>query len=190
MNNLKEKVLNKIKKGEVKKRPLIYFMSKNYFFWFMFILSIVLGAVAFSSFIIHFIIEPGPWHKLVLKKGGFYYVFKALPLLWLVIILVFTLAAWLNFKHTERAYRQHNFLIVLVSIVMSMLLGLLLFFSGIGRNLDLRMRKLLPGYEKYHKERMESRRKFLESIGIDPEEFMKHRRLKNCERFQCKIKVK
>ena len=190
MNEVKNKILNKIKKGEVQKKSPFYFVVKNYFFWLMFIFSVLIGAIAFSSFIIHFIIEPGPWHKLTMEQHNFSYIFKALPILWLIIILIFILIAWFNYKNTKRAYKKHNFLIVSGSVILSLVLGMILLFSGIGKNLDNGMQYHFPGYGQYSEERMETRKLFLESQGLDPEEFMEYRRIKICQKTECSHKMK
>ncbi|MCK5589342.1 MAG: hypothetical protein KAI16_03455 [Candidatus Pacebacteria bacterium] len=178
MNEFKKNILEKIKKGEVEKKSPFYFIVKNYFFWVMFGFSIVIGSIAFSSFLIHFIIEPGPWHQLKLEQNNFSYIFKSLPILWLVLIIIFILAGWFNYKHTKKSYKRHNFLIIAISVIISLIFGVLLFFSGMGKNIDKRMQNHIPEYGRYSEERMEARKAFLESQGLDPEEFIKYRQIR------------
>ena len=188
MNDLKTNVLKKIKNGEVKRKPVFYFIAKDYFFWMMFIISIIVGAIGFSSILVHFMIEAGPWYKLIhYGHHAFYYIAKSFPLLWLFVVILFIVSGWFNYKHTKKAYKMKNVLIVIVSILISLLLGTLLFFSGVGRKFDKRIQHYLPRYRKYSEERRKEREEFLKSLGLDPEEFMRHRRMKF---LKCKNKAK
>ncbi len=185
MSNLKNKVLEKIKKGEVKRKPVLYFIGKNYFFWTMFFVSIFVGSASFAVFIRYFLIESGPWYE-IFEKYGVKYPMEFLPFLWLFVLILFVLSAWLNFKHTKGAYKKHNYLIVVTSIAVSIFLGVVMFLNGFGRVADSTLQKYVPIYRQYKEQKIQEKIEILKSLGIDPDEFIKHRKFKRCTDVKCR----
>jgi len=51
MKNISGEVLKKIKDNSIKPKPRWYFVTKNYFIWSLFAISITLGSFAFSMVI-------------------------------------------------------------------------------------------------------------------------------------------
>jgi hypothetical protein len=60
MSNLREKIIKKIEQGEIKKTSRWYFLTKKYFFWVSFSLSIIFGALSFSIFLKNYFDDFGP----------------------------------------------------------------------------------------------------------------------------------
>ncbi len=185
MSDLKNKVLEKIKKGEVKRKPAFYFIGKNYFFWTMFFVSIFVGSASFAVFIRYFLIESGPWYE-IFEKYGVKYPMEFLPFLWLFVLILFVLSAWLNFKHTKKAYKKHNYLVVILSILVSVFLGTIMFLNGFGRIADDALQKHIPIYRQYKEQKMQEKIEILKSLGIDPDEFIKHRKFRRCTNAKCR----
>jgi hypothetical protein len=164
MNEIRKDILDKIKKGEIKKTSQFYFMVKNYFFWFLFVFSILIGSLAVSSSLVRIFFDLPAFEHIY--EGGTEYFFLVLPYLWILILALFATSAWFNYKHTKKAYKKHNFLIVAGAIISSLVLGSLLFATGAGEVLEHQMQKNFPVYKKDFEERVERRVQIIEERGL------------------------
>ncbi len=88
MGSIKEKVLEKIKKGEIRMRPKVYFSLKKVFSLCLFAFAIFLSFF-FLSFIHFHLISSGLWYLPKFGPKGFLVFFKNLP--WVLIIFAFVL---------------------------------------------------------------------------------------------------
>lgn len=179
MDKFKDNILNKIQAGEIKKTSKWYFLTKNYFFWGFFTLSIILGSIAFSSCLIQLFHEAGPWHKLSWEQNNISYFFRSLPYLWIVFIIIFIYLADLNYRHTDNGFKYKNYLIVSSSILISLIFGIILFYTGAGNRIENRIKRHIPIYEEYRMERKKEMIKILEKKGINTEEFFQNRQIKH-----------
>lgn len=131
MNDLKQKLINQIKKGEIKQTSRWYFMTKDYVFYCATAIAVLLGSVAVSSILFQAVTEYWvPLRAVPVDTKLFFIVTKTIPFVWVFALIVLIVLAWLNFKNTARAYRHHNMLIVAGTIIFSLVGGVGLFLSG------------------------------------------------------------
>jgi len=166
MSNVKKQVLTEIKEHGIKPTSRFYFVTKNYFFGLLFVVSVIVGAVSFSS-ILHELVLGSQFFRgtpLFMKPSWF---ITFVPLFWMLLLVIFTASAWFNFKRTDNAHKQENAIIVLASILFSLLLGLLLFKVGITQNLDYMMKSYFPTYRVTAEQRLERTAQYLHNRQIE-----------------------
>ncbi len=120
MNNLKEKILEKIKKGEVKMKPKIYFLLKT-------ILLIgggfvIIGLIVYLISLINFYLRvSGVWYLPGFGFAGLRIYLMALPwlLIFISIFLIILLEALV--KHFSFVWRRPIFYSLLLIILISLL---------------------------------------------------------------------
>ena len=147
MKNISNEVLKKIKDNNIKPKPRWYFITKNYFIWSIFGISIILGSFAFSMII--FIINQLDWAIYhYIGESFLKTVFISLPYLWLIFLILFTGVAYYNFIHTKRGYRFKFISILLISLVISITLGTGLYFNGFSERLENVFSEKIPYYNR------------------------------------------
>jgi len=147
MNNISNQVLKQIKENKIKPKPRWYFLTKNYFIWSMFGISIILGSLAFS--IVLFIIKQLDWDIYHYIGDSFLKtVFISLPYLWLIFLTLFIGVAYYNFIHTKRGYRFKFISILLISLIISVTLGTILYSNGLSENLENIFSEKIPYYNR------------------------------------------
>lgn len=150
MTDLKNIILNKISQGEIQPTSAWYFITRDYILYILTGLSILLGSLAVSSVLFQIVFESGPGTAMrpgpVVTLKAYMYT---IPWLWLVLFVILVLAAWLNYRHTRGAYKQHNIYIVAVVLLVSALGGVMLFKSGMAQIFESHMRSHVPAYGSY-----------------------------------------
>jgi len=147
MKNISNEVLKKIKDNNIKPKPRWYFITKNYFIWLIFGISIILGSFAFSMVL--FIIKQLDWDIYhYIGESFLKTVFVSLPYLWLIFLVLFTGVAYYNFIHTKRGYRFKFISILLISLVISIALGTGIYFNGFSERLENVFLEKIPYYNR------------------------------------------
>jgi len=147
MKNLSNEVFKKIKDNNIKPKPRWYFITKNYFIWSIFGISIILGSFAFSMVL--FIIKQLDWDIYHYMGDSFIKtLFISLPYLWLIFLFLFTGVAYYNFIHTKRGYRFKLISILLISLIISISLGTGLYFNGFSERLEKIFSAKIPYYNQ------------------------------------------
>jgi len=147
MKNISEKVFKRIKDNNIKPKPRWYFVTKNYFIWLTFGISVLLGSFTFS--IILFMFKQLDWDIYHYLGDSFVKtVFISLPYLWLIFFILFIWVAYYNFIHTKRGYRFRFISILLISLIISAILGTGLYYNGFGERLENVFSKNIPYYNR------------------------------------------
>lgn len=140
-----QKLVAKIKEDKIAPRPRWHFLLKNYVIWIVGVASLLIGASAVSVMI--YLFEYNDWEIYDQTRKGFGEFFLlTLPYFWLIFLGFFIYILYYNFKHTKRGYRYPVWLISLVSILISVILGAALFFSGVGEDIDEILGAQAPWY--------------------------------------------
>jgi len=147
MENLGDKVLRKIKEEKIHPRPRWQFLLEDYFIWLFFLVSLLLGALAFCVILHIFFTNDWDLYKyLHTTLAG--HILVSIPYVWFVVLAVFVLVAYHNFKYTRTGYRHETYLAVALSIVGSLLLGTFLHMLGAGEKIESTIAANVPFYEK------------------------------------------
>ncbi len=147
MENLSDRVLKKIKEGHITPKPRWQFLLKDYFVWFVFLISLIFGSLAFCV-LLH-VLFTNDWDLYqYLHTSLVGHILISIPYLWAVFLAIFVLIAHYNFKHTKSGYRRETYFIVGLSVVGSLFLGTFLHTLGTGERIEDFVAVNVPEYEK------------------------------------------
>lgn len=145
MKNLGQIALDKIKKKNIKPYSRWKFVLKNYFWWFVGVLSILFGS--FGSSVVFYMLINNDWdiYKKI-NSSLTSFIFITMPYFWFVFLILFIILADYYLKHTKYGYRFSLRSIVFLSIFISVFLGGIFYQLGMGQVLDKEFSKRVPGY--------------------------------------------
>lgn len=143
MQDLSDKIIDEIKSRNITPKPKWQFVGRDLLFWGAFVVSVGIGAVAFSAMLDR--ISAIDWDIYPqLGRNPVNHVFLSLPYLWAVVVVLFSLLAIHNFRHTKEGYRYRPVAVVTTSIVISLVGGTALFLTGFGGQIDERIAQRPP----------------------------------------------
>lgn len=120
MNNLKEKILEKIKKGEIKMRPRIYFIIET-----LLLLALIFLIVTLIIFLISFILfslkMSGMWYLPRFGFMGIGIYLKSMPWLLIAISLILILILEILAKKFSFVWKRPIFYSLIIIILISLL---------------------------------------------------------------------
>lgn len=152
--SIKAAVLRKIECGDVCPRSRWFFRCREGVVWFLWGLSIMVGALAvgISLFVVSY-------QQYALYEATHVnlmtFMVAVLPYLWFVIFAAMVTIGVLNLRHTKRGYRYPLWQIVLSSVILSFVGGSLLHFLGLGYVIDHELGEQMNMYTS--QEKMEQR---------------------------------
>lgn len=145
--NKAKKILQNIRDRKIKPRSRWIFLLKNYLIWLIFGVAIFVGAIATS--VIIFSLTNNDWDLYkILDKSLISYVVMSFPYIWVIILIIFSLLSFLNYKYTKTGYRIEPIKIISMNVFLSVFLGSILFVGGFGEFIDYKLSKDIPYYEK------------------------------------------
>lgn len=181
-NNLEKEILEKIKRGEVKQKSRMFFMLKNISFWVLSVFFVLFGAVSFASILYkisgNFEIIIKTFSKDFDSLGAIVY---AIPFFWFLLLFLFLYFAIENYKKTKLFYRVNMYIVILSAIILSFVLGLLMFHAGLAQKTEDFSEKYIPFYDRYLKIQTLKKDIFikkLKKIGVTKEILEKNPELK------------
>ena len=160
MENSK-KIIEKIRKENIKPIPKWNFALGNILTWLAFVIFIFIGAAAFS--VVLFSIQQTDFNMVThLSHSKLEFFLVMLPFLWIIALLVFLIAAILTFQRSKKGYKFGWSRLFGLSTAASILLGTLFFFGGGAHWLDNTFAQQVSSYES-----IEARK---QRIWMNPEE--------------------
>ncbi len=130
-----EELINKIESSNIKQKPRWHYVLENIVFWSIFSLSIILGGIAFS--IILYAIGESDFNLLRnLSSTGIRSFVSFLPFIWILFLGVSLMIAGLGIRNTKKGYRYSLLWVLGINILLSVLLGLLFFYTGGGQDIE------------------------------------------------------
>ena len=145
MKDISKNVLNKIKTEKVKPRSLSYFVLRRSIIWLLFILSILIGSIAWG--IIYYQLKNVDWEPCHhFKYGVVGYTLVIIPYLWLLFLACLTLVAIFYFRKTKKGYKYSTLKVVLLSTILSLCGGVLSYNIGLSSWMEMECHKNLPYY--------------------------------------------
>ena len=163
MNDIKNNILHKIQSGEIQQTSRWYFITRDYVFYVLTGFTAILGALATSSILFQLLIEHAPRVKHLPRDASYLKSFyEVMPWVWVGVFVLLIVIAWFNYRHTSRAYRHHNALIIAVMCLCSLVGGFVLFKTGVSSHVERELRNRVPMYHQDVERREELRKHFLE----------------------------
>ncbi len=140
-----QKLINKIVSGDIKPSPRWHFVFKNYIFWIVFSMFIIFGSIAFS--IILYAVAESDFNLLMsLAHSRMQFLIASLPFLWILFLIIFLIISILGIRHTRTGYRYPLLKILSINIVISILLGVLFFYTGGAERMEQIFAENIPAY--------------------------------------------
>jgi len=140
-----QELINKIKSRGIKQKPRWYYIIENIIFWGIFSLSIILGGIAFS--IILYAIGESDFNLLRnLSSPGIRSFISFLPFIWILFLGICLTIAALGIRNTKKGYRYSLLWILGINILLSILFGLLFFYTGGGQKIEEIFARRVPLY--------------------------------------------
>lgn len=158
---LKQALFERIEKEHVEPHSRLYFASQECFIWFLWFISVVVGAFAVAISL--FVVTHRQYALYEATHDNFFtYLVGALPYLWIVVFGLMVAGAVFNLRSTKGGYRYPIWKLVLSSLVLSFAGGSALQLFGLGFTVDSILGKQMPVYM--------SQEKHEERLWLEPEE--------------------
>lgn len=131
----KESVMNRIAGESICPRPKLFFQSRECAVWALWMVSVVIGALAFA--VTGFVISHHEYALYEATHENFAtFMIGALPYLWILTFGVMAVVAVYNLRHTKHGYRYPLWQIFVSSFVLSIAGGAVLQLFGLGYAVD------------------------------------------------------
>ena len=135
MKDISDKVIKRIKEGDVKPYSKWRFILHRFVMWVLFGISILIGSVA--SGVAIFQLQHAEWDLYQhFSHSLLEFVILVVPYFWLIFMIGFTVFAYYFFRRTERGYRYSVVVLVLVSLGVSIAGGLIFDKVGFAERLE------------------------------------------------------
>ncbi len=147
-NDFGRKLLEKIKEKKLAPKSRWHFLLKRYVIWGIGIISLAIGALAFS--VIIYVLKYNDWDIYDQLTDSFLsFVFLTLPYFWLLFLILFIYIVYYDLRHTKKGYRYSLPIVLAISVGSSMILGALFFEVGLGQAIDDILGQNMPMYERF-----------------------------------------
>lgn len=147
---LKDTLFARIEREKVCPRPKYLFWGKECSFWVLWLVAVVVGALAFAVTML--VMLHGQYALYEATHENFItFMVDVLPYLWIFILGLVTIAAVYNMRHTKHGYRYPVWMLIASSVVLSFAGGSALHYFGLGYRLDEIMGKHLAVYMSQEK---------------------------------------
>ena len=146
MTGLSDKILGEIRAKNIRPAARWRFQAVN---WIKIVLSasaVVAGSLAVSA--TFFLFVDYEWEFAAYPDTGLLmHVIQGIPYFWLAVLGAFIVAGVVDFNRIKGGYRYRLSAVVAVYLASSLILGTLLFVSGLGENLDDALESRVPLYQ-------------------------------------------
>ena len=145
MVKISKKVLEKIKKQDIHPIPKWQFMLKDSFVWSLFGINLILGSIGFAI-VIFLLVNNDSVGDFSLTGNIWQWFLLSIPVVWILLTVLFLFVAFYNFRNTEKGYRFSVGKKVLLNVGITILFGLMLYFSGLSERLNNIFVESVPFY--------------------------------------------
>ena len=132
---LEDKILEKIKHDNLKPTSIWYFLIKDYSLWLAVFVSIILAALSIAPII--FIISNSELGFIKhISSNMFLFILLILPYPWIILGCLTTYVAKKSWCQTKHGYKFEGKYVVIISILSSLILGILFNEYNTGKFMD------------------------------------------------------
>ena len=153
MHNITDKIITYIDDKNIHSLPRWWFILKNFLYWFLFILFVLLGAKTFGLLLLELVDNDVPFLFEIQDKS--INLIQILPFLWLFLLIGFAAISLYFFKHTKEGYQYRVGRILLLNISLSLALGSVSFAVGFSEFTDEYINDVFPPYNNIREQRQE-----------------------------------
>ncbi|MFT7558020.1 MAG: hypothetical protein ACI83D_000701 [Planctomycetota bacterium] len=145
-NTRKEAILTRLRESKCTPRARWCFVLERLALFIPGILAVFTGALSVSVAI--FSLSNAGWRFYrVTHDSLFGFSLEALPYLWILLTALFVGIAIYQLRKTDRGYRYHVPSLLLLSLLLSVLLGILTFMLGVGAKVDSFAGHMAPAHK-------------------------------------------
>jgi hypothetical protein len=153
MNSASEKTLEKIEQEKITPKPRWQFLARQYSVWTLTVVSLLLGALAFS--LILYLIGSQNWDiRQAMGSNWFRWIFLSLPLAWILFFLLFVAAIYYNVRHFKKGYKYPAYLIGVSALVTAIFFGVIAASFGLHQKIHDLFVARLPFYQQVFDDRI------------------------------------
>ncbi|MDD4995526.1 MAG: hypothetical protein PHW53_03635 [Patescibacteria group bacterium] len=146
-NNFDQEVLGAIKDSKLTPKPRWQFILKDYALWVSAIACLLIGGV-FVSLVI-FMSRFSGWEIYRrIDYGVMKFILAGIPLFWILLLIIFTLAVYFNFRHTKKGYRLSMPTVLFGVLFLSVMIGIFFNFMGFSPKIDNFLGRKAPFYDR------------------------------------------
>ncbi len=147
------KLIETIKEQDIRPRPRWHFTLKNTVILVGFLVSVLLGALAFS--IVLFAIQQTDFNLLShLSHSRLELFLGLLPVFWLLLLIAMLLMSMYSLRHSPRGYKYPHWRQLFYSAAFSLLLGTLFFITGGAHRLEHAFEVNVSFYESINQKKI------------------------------------
>lgn len=135
MSHLSKKITETIENEHIAQTPHWIFIIKYIFFWLLFIITAILGSLVFSLIMFRFFeadfelfFHPLPPKPLLL--------FEIIPFFWFLLLGCLIWIASFILKHSRKGYRMPLWLVTVINVGVSIILGCGLYYQGSSHQIE------------------------------------------------------
>lgn len=144
--DLTQKVLSDIKQKNIKPKPKWHFTAKNIIFAGFLALFLAFGSLAFS--IMLFLLINNDWDlRHLVAKGLLAFLISTFPYIWIFLFVIFLMLSFIIFRKMRGSYRFKYSLVLFLGVLAILVVGSILHKAGVGKIMDLALRKHIPLYQ-------------------------------------------
>lgn len=148
MKNLIQDTLRKIEDRNITPGPRWKYLVKKYGLWMLFVIVLILAAVSFSAAYDN--VNSLDWDLYrFMHQSMLVYFLSITPYFWVLIIIIFLIAAFFDIRRTETGYRYSWPKILAVTVGGIAIFGTLLSFLGFGGKFNSTLEKNFPYYGRH-----------------------------------------
>ena len=146
MLDLNKKILNTIETKHITPKPRWQFVLKNNTLWVLVGIATLIGS--FACAVILFILTDNDWDIFrFLDKSILETILIAAPYIWIGVLILILGITEVSVLYTKNGYKYTKRFIGIISIVVSVVLGIGLYFIGFGNILHKKLVDQIPWYE-------------------------------------------
>lgn len=145
MNDISKDTLRKIKEQGIVPRTKGYFLLKRSTVWGLFVLSVILGSIAASAAI--FQINNTEWELFRHYRHSILeFILLFIPYFWIMFLIGFSIVAYYYFRRTQSGHRYRTVTAVVLSVLLSVIGGAVIYAAGLSERLESVFEEKLPFY--------------------------------------------
>lgn len=145
MKDLSKSVLETISQKKIRPFSKWYFLGRKSVLWGVFGVTLLLGSVSVSVWLLQFI--RNPWFiGRTLYTSFPRFLFETFPYFWFLLFLFFILVLVWQFRKTPKGYKHGVVMIFLLNISLSVIFGFVLYHAGIALSIHQRTQAILPHF--------------------------------------------
>lgn len=147
-SSIRDKIMNQITSEVIQPKPRYNFIIKESIIWMLCLLTLVIGALATS--VIIFLIQNNDWDVYEnLSDNLTEFTVLTLPYLWIIILIFLVGLINTGIKNTQKGYRFNPAILLSITIILSTILGSILFYQGMGYKIDRIINENAPSINRY-----------------------------------------